>query len=70
MMKSSRMSDYDWFMEHDFSQYAGEWIAILNKQVVEHGKDAGKIIEVVKKKYPGKRPSLVKIDHRRRVLQC
>lgn len=42
---------YNWFLEHpDIEEkYAGEYIAIVDDQVVAHGKDFGDVLEEAKR---------------------
>lgn len=61
MKMVSGYMNYEWFLKQDLSEYAGKWVAILDKKVVASGDDAGKVIEEVKKRYPGKKPFLAKV---------
>ncbi|MBI3443691.1 hypothetical protein HY008_03390, partial [Candidatus Woesebacteria bacterium] len=56
-----RLSNYDFFLKVDTAPYKGEWIAITDKKVVAHGKDAGKVYNTAKKKAYKKNISLAKI---------
>jgi len=61
-------TNYEWFLKEDFSRYAGDWIAIIDKQVVANGKDAEKVISCTKKEYPNKRPLITKIKDKLSIL--
>jgi hypothetical protein len=54
-------ADYEWFINMDFSKYAGKWIATLDKKVVVEGDYADAVYKEAKNKFPGKKPSLAKI---------
>ncbi len=54
-------TNYDWFIEHDFSRYSGEWLVIIDKRLVAHGNDVNKILKEAKKKHPNKMPFVTKI---------
>lgn len=57
-------ADYEWFLEHDFSRYAGKWVAIIEQKIVATGKEASHVLKEVEEKYPKKKPFLTKIrDH-------
>lgn len=53
-------SNYDFFVKTDTSKYKGEWIAIADKKIVAHGKDAQKVYQAAKKKVPKVEISLAK----------
>ena len=67
-MSETRTANYDWFINTNLQEYAGEWVAILNKKVVAHEQDLKLLLERVKKTYPGKKPSLVKISDKLAIL--
>lgn len=60
--------NYEWFLKQDLSNYAGMWIAIIDKQIVANNKNINKIMEVVKKNYPNKRPLITKINNKLSIL--
>ena len=45
---------YNYFLKADLGRYIGEWIAIVDDEVVAHGNDVKKIYEESKRKYPKK----------------
>ncbi len=61
-------SDYEWYLEQDLSEYAGKWVAIIDKHVVRSGKDVSMIIEETKKTYPNKKPLITKVKNRLSIL--
>jgi hypothetical protein len=60
--------NYEWFIRKDLSEYSGKWLAIIDKQVVDSGKDVNKLIKDVKIKYPQKRPLITKVRDRLSIL--
>lgn len=54
-------SNYEYFIKTDTSKYAGEWIAIAQKKIVAHGKDAQIVYQKAQKKAPRQQVSLAKI---------
>jgi hypothetical protein len=52
---------YNFFMEADMEPYIDQWIAIVDNKVVSHGKDARRVFEKAKEKYPRSRPLITKI---------
>jgi len=61
-------SNYDYFMKKNFDNYSGKWIAIINKEVVASGDNAGNLIKKVKKEYPSKVPFITKIRNKLSIL--
>jgi len=64
----SEFEDYEWFISHDLSKYTDEWVAILDKCVVEHAKELSVLIKKVKEKFPRKKPLIVKIRKKFSIL--
>ena len=54
-------TNYQYFLKLDTSPYKGEWIAIADKKIVAHGKDAQKVYKGAAKKLPRARISLAKV---------
>ena len=54
-------NEYNFFMDKELSAYLGEWIAILDKEIISHGKDLKKVYEEAKLKYPKARPLITKV---------
>ena len=54
--------DVKWFSKHDFSRYSGKYVAIIDKRVVSSGKNAKKVWENAKKKFPEETPAIAKIS--------
>lgn len=53
--------DYDWFVESELSEYRGEYIIILDEEVVYHGKDLTEILKEFRRNYPNQVPKVAKI---------
>lgn len=53
--------NYEWYIRADTSKFAGKWIAIVDQKPVASGRDAKKVYEKAKAKYPNKKPSLAKV---------
>ena len=57
-------ADYEYFRSIDKAQYTGEWVVILDKQIVAHGtKESAreKLLEI-RAKSPGKTPFIAKVS--------
>lgn len=58
--------DYEWFVEKsrngELAKYSGEWVIVIEKKVVAHGKNLGHILQKVKKEFPGKMPFLASVS--------
>ena len=57
-MESSK--EFEFFLKADLSKYEGKYVVILENKIIAHGNTA-KIWEEVKKKFPDKKPMLVKV---------
>ena len=64
MKKTKLFTNYDYFIRTDTSRYVGEWIAIANKQVISHGKNAQKVYQDASKKVKGVEVSLAKVPRK------
>jgi hypothetical protein len=53
--------NYEWYVKADLSEFAGKWVAIVDQKPVVSGTDAEKVYIEAKERFPGKKPSLVKI---------
>lgn len=53
--------DYDWFVESELSEYRGEYVIILDEEVVYHGKDLTEILKEFRRNYPNQVPKVAKI---------
>jgi len=61
-------ANYEWFLKKDLKDYAGKWLAIIDKKVVASGKDVNQIINKVKKEYPNKKPLITKVKDKLTIL--
>lgn len=68
MAKRKQTSNYDYFVRTDTSAYAGEWIAIADKKIVSHGKNAQKVFKAATKKAKGAEVSLAKVPHKQMLV--
>lgn len=59
--KVKSLSNYQYFLRLDTTPYKGEWIAISQKKVVSHGKDAQEVYNRAKKKVKRASVSLAKV---------
>ena len=55
-----RSKEFDFFLKADLSKYEGKYVVILENKIIAQGNTA-KIWEEVKKKFPDKKPMLVKV---------
>ena len=52
--------NFNFFTEQDLHQYAGKWIAIINKKIVGCGDNLGKLMDEVQNKYPNEDPFIAR----------
>ncbi|MBI4669451.1 MAG: hypothetical protein HY747_09780 [Elusimicrobia bacterium] len=62
------MSNYDWFVRTNTSQYAGKWVVIANKRIAASGNDAEKVYRLAQKKFPRAKLSLAKVPDRQTLV--
>ncbi len=61
-------SNYEWFLKKDLKDYAGKWLAIIDKEIVAAGKNVNEIIHKTKQKYPTKKPFITKVKDKLSIL--
>ena len=61
MGKVKQTSNYDYFIKLDTKPYIGEWVAIADKKVVSHGKDAQEVYKKARQKNRTDQGSLAKV---------
>jgi len=52
------------FLKLDTSKYVNEYLVMIDKKVVDHGKDIVSMLKSVRKKYPHKTPFIAKIPEK------
>lgn len=67
-LQKSPSINYEYFVKTDTSAYQGEWVAISGRKIISHGKDAGKVYNQAKRKYPKKEISLAKIPEEQTLI--
>ena len=70
MLMSRAYEDYEWYLDQDLRKYSGEWVAIMDKQVISHNKDAGEVIKDSKKRFPKRTPFIAKVNSHLRIRKC
>lgn len=55
------ISNFESLSEEILSKYAGEWIAVVDNNVVSHNKSFKEVYEYVKNNYPRERPLIGKL---------
>ncbi|MBI2653308.1 hypothetical protein HYX02_00715 [Candidatus Woesearchaeota archaeon] len=57
-------TNYEWFIENNLDRYAGKWVAIDNKQVLDSDLKLDALLEKVKDKYPKSRPFITRVRNK------
>ena len=52
---------YNFFMEANVENYIDEWVAVVDSEIVSHGKNVEKVIKEAKRKYPKKKPLITRV---------
>ncbi len=60
--------NYQFFMKKNLDSYIGEWVAVCNKEIISHGKDAKKVFREAKKKYPNQKILLTRIPDKETMI--
>ena len=60
--------ELQYYSKTDLSKYAGEWIAILDHEVIAHGKDLKKVYSEANEKAKGKEPFFMKVPKSEQTL--
>ena len=64
---TSMWDSYEWYLKQDLSNYAGKWVAIIDKKVVATSKHADEVIKKAKI-LSKKEPLLAKVSNKLRIL--
>ncbi|MHB1907978.1 MAG: DUF5678 domain-containing protein [Nitrososphaerales archaeon] len=54
-------AELKYYSHHDFSQYAGEWIALLDRELLAHGANLKEVYAEAYSKAKGKTPMFLKV---------
>lgn len=57
-------TNYDWFIENNLDEYAGKWVAIDDKKVLDSDIRLDALLKKVSKKYPKSRPLIGKMTNK------
>lgn len=57
-------TNYEWFIQADLDRYAGKWVAIDNKKVLESDTKLDALLKKIKEKYPKSRPLIGKLTNK------
>ena len=60
--------NYSYFLKANVGRYLDNWIAIVDKKIVSHGKSAKKTYQEAKKKFPDKSPLMAKIPSKQTMI--
>jgi hypothetical protein len=55
------ISNFEALSEEDLSLFAGQWIAVLNEEIVAHNNSFKEVYKYVKENYPRERPLIGKL---------
>ena len=60
--------NYNYFLKADVSEYLDEWVAIVDKSIVSHGKSAKAVYLEAVSKHPQKRPLLTRVHSNKTMI--
>lgn len=61
-------TNYEWFLQQDLKEYAGRWIAIIDRKVVGSEKNVDVLMAEVKANFPKKVPLITKVRTKLSIL--
>ena len=67
-MQFMNEENYKYYMETNVKPYVNEWIAIVDKKIVSHGKDVKKVFNEARKQYPNKTPLISKVPGKQTMI--
>ncbi len=59
-LTESVIENFNFFQKQDLGVYAGKWVIIVNKKIVDSGDNLKCLMEDVKNKYPNDEPFVVR----------
>lgn len=59
-LTESLNENFNFFIKEDLHRFKGEWVAIINKNVIDSGDDLKTLAERVKDEYPEEEPFIVR----------
>ncbi len=68
MRTETVLKNYEFYAQADLSKYAGEWVAIINSQIVAHGKNLKEILTKAKQANPDLTPFITKVPAKKNLL--
>lgn len=60
MMKAAS-KDLQWYVNADLDQYRGEYVVILDEQVVYHGPNLAELLQEFRRNHPHQVPNVAKV---------
>jgi hypothetical protein len=55
-LAESVIENFNFFREQDLSKFAGKWVIIVNKKIVDSGDNLKQLMENANSKYPKEEP--------------
>lgn len=68
MVKQNPSANYDFYIQANTAAYKGEWIAIAQKKIIAHGKDAQKVYKQANRKFKNEEISLAKVPEEQTLI--
>jgi|SRR5579864_53723 len=60
-VKSGNKKELQWYSKNDFSAYSGQWIALIDHELISHGPILKDVVEEAKKKSNGREPFYINV---------
>ena len=58
------MDNFEFFVKSDLSDFVGQWVAILDNQIVASGNSFREVAEKVDKEFPKQKPLLTRVPEK------
>ncbi len=60
--------NYEFFLNADLKEFVGQWIAVVDDEIVAHGTDFSKVFKSVKQQFPSKTPFVAMVPSKTAML--
>lgn len=63
-----KTDNYEMFLKLDMSEFIGEWVVIIDGEIVAHGKNVKEVLKEAITRFPGKRPMIARIPEKETMI--
>jgi len=67
-MQAIKQENYEFYLGTNVNKYIGEWVAIVDKKIVAHGKNVKEVMKEARLEFPKKRVLLVRVPDKETMI--